>query len=69
VADGLHIFGNDPRRGRERRVFAGRSARRHGLGWQYGAGLDVSVIPKGNLFQIGCAWLPDCGLAGRRQEL
>ena len=25
---------------------------------------DVSGIPKGNLFQIGCAWLPDHDLTG-----
>ena len=25
---------------------------------------DVSGIPKGNLFQIACAWLPDHDLTG-----
>ena len=25
---------------------------------------DVSTIPKGNLFQIVCAWLPDHDLTG-----
>ncbi|MGO8975708.1 MAG: hypothetical protein ACLQNV_19545, partial [Steroidobacteraceae bacterium] len=29
---------------------------------------DVSTIPKGNLFQIACAWLPDHGLTGVAKE-